>query len=215
MTLELLFKLSPFDDTFLSGEKLSSFGGGSSVRIMISEGEKMRLRPYKPCDAAKIIEWCKDKETYDLWGGFIIGDYPITEEILNDVYINHNGRCTELDNFYPMTAIDDNEEMVGHFIMRYINGDKKKLRFGWVIVDADKRGQHIGQNMLKLGLKYAFEILGVDKVTLGVFENNTPAYKCYLSTGFHKPSELPDKYEEINGEKWLVVELEIKKDDNY
>ena len=172
----------------------------------------MRLRQYKPCDAAKIIEWSKEKETFELWGGKIIGEYPITEEILNKVYINQNGLCEEPDNFYPMTALEG-DEVIGHFIMRYINKDAKKLRFGWVIVDAERRGQHIGQNMLRLGLKYAFEILGVDKVTIGVFENNVPAYKCYLSTGFHKPSELPDSFQEVNGEKWKVVELEITRED--
>ena len=145
-------------------------------------------------------------------GGQIIGSFPITEDTLNDVYLNSNGRCMEPDNFYPMTAFDESG-VVGHFIMRYIQGDNKKLRFGWVIVDASKRGQHLGQNMLKLGLKYAFGILGVEKVTIGVFENNVPAYKCYLSTGFHKPSELPDSYAEVNGEKWKVVELEISRED--
>ena len=99
----------------------------------------MRLRPYKPCDAAKLIEWSSDKKTFELWGGHIIGDYPITEDILNDVYFNHHGRCAEPDNFYPMTAFDETG-MLGHFIMRYINGDNKLLRFGWVIVDASKRG---------------------------------------------------------------------------
>ena len=172
----------------------------------------MRLRPYKPCDAAKPIEWSSDKKTFELWGGHIIGDYPITEDILNDVYFNHHGRCAEPDNFYPMTAFDETG-MLGHFIMRYINGDNKLLRFGWVIVDASKRGQHIGRNMLKLGLKYAFEILGVDKVTIGVFENNVQAYKCYLAVGFHSRSVIPDSYQEVDGEQWKVVELEISRDD--
>ena len=63
-------------------------------------------------------------------------------------------------------------------------------------------------NMAKLTVT-----VGVDKVTIGVFENNVPAYKCYLSTGFHKPSELPDSFQEVNGEKWKVVELEITRED--
>ena len=172
----------------------------------------MRLRPYKPCDAASLIKWSSDPEIFELWGGEIIGAYPITEDILNDVYINGNGRCKEADNFYPMTAIED-DRVIGSFIIRYIKEDKKLLRFGWVIVDDTKRGQHLGQRMLKLGLKYAFDILGADKATLGVFENNIPAYKCYQGVGFHKPSELPDSYMEVHGEQWKVVELEISRAD--
>ncbi|MBR1441007.1 MAG: GNAT family N-acetyltransferase, partial [Lachnospiraceae bacterium] len=46
------------------------------------------------------------------------------------------------------------------------------------------RGSGYGTQMLSLGLKYAFEILGVSKVTIGVFENNEPAHKCYQKLGF-------------------------------
>ena len=172
----------------------------------------MRLRPFKPCDAENLIRWSEDIETFRLWGGYVIGEYPLSANILNGVYYDYNGRCLEEDNFYPMTAFDD-EGMLGHFIMRYLDGDNKVLRFGWVIVDSEKRGQHLGKNMLELGLKYAFEIFGADKVTIGVFEANEPAYKCYLSTGFHKPSENRDHYEWMGDEQWKVVELEITRED--
>lgn len=55
--------------------------------------------------------------------------------------------------------------------MRFIDEDKSILRFGFVIVDDIKRGQGYGKEMLQLALKYAFEVLKVNKVTLGVFEN--------------------------------------------
>ena len=43
--------------------------------------------------------------------------------------------------------------------------------------------------MLKLGLKYAKEIFGVNKVSLGVFENNESAYYCYKKVGFEEVSQ--------------------------
>ena len=52
-----------------------------------------------------------------------------------------------------------------------------------------------------------------DKVTIGVYEDNLPAYKCYESIGFHKGGELEDHYEDVLGEKCKVVELEIKKEE--
>ena len=42
--------------------------------------------------------------------------------------------------------------------------------------------------LIRLALRYAFEILKADRVTLGVFDNNLPAYRCYKSAGF-KDSE--------------------------
>ncbi len=172
----------------------------------------IRLRAYKPCDAKKIVSWCKDEKTFLLWGGEHFGSFPISADIMNHKYFQNNGDCTETDNFYPMTAFDETG-IVGHFIMRYLRGDNKLLRFGWVIVDDAKRGQKYGQKMLTLGLKYAFEIMQVDQVTIGVFENNIPALQCYLSVGFRKSEDKEDSYEMIEGEKWKIIELAISKEE--
>lgn len=166
----------------------------------------LRLRPYKSCDCEKIAEWIKDETVFLKWGGKLFGDFPIAPDVIDQKYRLNNGDCVEPDNFYPWTAFDDENGVVGHFIMRYINGDNKILRFGWVVVDNSLRGNGYGKQMLSAGLKYAFEILGVDKVTIGVFENNDSAYKCYKSVGFVK-TELVDK------EPWNVIEMEIKKND--
>ena len=43
----------------------------------------LRLRPYKPCDAESIVSWVSEKETFQRWGGELIGEFPITAEVLN------------------------------------------------------------------------------------------------------------------------------------
>lgn len=172
------------------------------------------LRPYKKCDAKKIVTWCKDENTYLKWGGDHFGNFPITDNIMNDKYFNHNGDCKEEDNFYPMTAVDESGA-VGHFIMRYLHGDNRILRFGWVIVDDSKRGMGYGKEMLSLGLKYAFEILNVSKVTIGVFENNISAFGCYKKVGFRKIEMEEEEFAMIHGQKWNIIELEITEEDYY
>ena len=164
----------------------------------------LRLRPYKSCDAEKISEWIRDKDVFMKWGGTLFGEFSINAGIIDDKYRLQNGGCTEPDNFYPWIAFDDENGVVGHFIMRYINGDNRILRFGWVIVDDKIRGKGYGTEMLRLGLKYAFEILNVDVVTIGVYENNDRAHNCYKKLGF------TDK-EIVEKEPWNVIEMEIKK----
>lgn len=166
----------------------------------------IRLRPYKSCDSSIIAEWIKDKDVFMKWGGMLFGEFPISAEIIDNKYKNNNGDCVEPDNFYPWTAIDENNRVVGHFIMRYLNGNNRILRFGWVIVDDSIRGKGYGSEMLKIGLKYAFEILDVDKVTLGVYDNNELAHNCYKKAGF-KDTEIVEK------EPWNIIEMEILKSD--
>ena len=165
----------------------------------------LRLRQYKPCDAEIIEKWVQDEDVFNKWGGQLFGEFPISAGTIDDKYRLNNGDCAEPDNFYPWVAFDDSGKVVGHFIMRYLHGDRKILRFGWVIVDDTVRGKGYGSQMLALGLKYAFEILRADKVTIGVFENNEPAHRCYRKLGF-KDKEITSK------EPWNVIEMEIDRD---
>ena len=93
--------------------------------------------------------------------------------------------------------------------MRFTDTEKKVLRFGFVIVDDTKRGMGYGKEMLQLSLKYAFEILKVEKVTIGVFENNPLAYFCYKSVGFKDVQTDSYEYYSFMNEKWKCLELEI------
>lgn len=166
----------------------------------------MKLRPYKPSDAEVILSWVRDEETFRKWTTDRYDHYPITAADMNHKYIDCNGDCPEPDNFYPMTAVKDGRP-VGHIIMRYT--DEDVLRFGFVIVDDTKRGAGYGKEMLRLALKYAFEILKAKKVTIGVLENNPGAYRCYQAVGFRAVSGEQDVYYPVLGEMVKCRELEL------
>ena len=89
----------------------------------------MYLRPYKKSDAKTIISFCEDEMVFRKWTSDRYEHYPITEKDMNEKYFDCNGDCAEEDNFYPMTACDESG-IVGHFILRYVNGDKNILRIG-------------------------------------------------------------------------------------
>lgn len=164
---------------------------------MKKETSMLRLRPYNKNDAEMIMSWIKDESTFYKWTAGVLGEYPISEEQFNTV-----------SNLMAFTAIDDND-VVGFFTMRRPNEFFDELRFGFVIVDSRKRGRGYGKNMLKLGLKYAKEIFGVNKVSLGVFENNESAYYCYKAIGFEDVSQDEIEKYTVMGEEWNCLELEI------
>lgn len=105
---------------------------------------QLRLRQYKSCDADSIVSWIKDEDALRKWSSNRFGDFPITNEDINNKYYKNNGDCIECVNFYPLTAFDENG-IVGHLILRYIDEEKKVIRFGFVIVDESKRGQGLRQ----------------------------------------------------------------------
>ncbi len=165
----------------------------------------LTLRPYKPCDAQAIASWVLDKATLRKWSSDRFGDFPITAEDINHKYLDLNGDCPEPDNFYPVTACDENGP-VGSLILRYTDPEKRILRLGFVIVDDAKRGRGYGKEMLRLALTYAFQLLGATKVTIGAFENNPSACYCYRSIGFIPVGESTHT---VNGEAWRCIEMEM------
>ncbi len=173
--------------------------------------DHLKLRPYKPSDAEAIVSWIKDERALRKWSSDRYGAYPIVAEDINHKYLDCNGDCEEPDNFYPMT-LEDEGGPVGHLILRYTDEAKSVIRFGFVIVDDSKRGRGYGKKMLQMAIRYAFDMLKAEKITLGVFENNPSAYFCYKAAGFR---EIPMEEEllfEILGEQWKCIELEVKRE---
>ena len=164
----------------------------------------LRLRPYKACDAATIVSWIGDETAFRKWSADRFSAYPITAADLN----RHYEAMADSDSFYEFTAFDGTG-IVGHLIMRFTDEKKTVLRFGFVIVDAGKRRKGYGREMLELAIRYAFDILRVEKITLGVFENNEPAYRCYRAAGFQDvPGDERACYM-IENEAWSCREMEL------
>lgn len=159
----------------------------------------IRIRPYRASDAETIVSWCQDEKAFYQWTAGKFGSYPITPKEFSFV-----------ESLMPFTAFDE-AGMVGFFTLRNPDESLDELRFGFVIVAPHRRGKGCGKAMLQLGQKFAFEIYGAKKVSLGVFENNLPAYYCYKAAGFRDAVLDTAKKYCILGEEWNVKELMMEK----
>ena len=107
------------------------------------------------------------------------------------------------------TALDEGKP-TGFFTLRNPGDTANELRIGFIILDPEARGCGKGKEMLGLALKYAFEAYGAERVSLGVFENNEPAYHCYKAAGFKDvPLSEPETYR-VLGEGWRCKEMAIE-----
>ena len=157
----------------------------------------MTLRPFNINDAATILSWCKDNHAFRLWSADRYRDFPAKPEEMTEQYKG--------DNMYPLTAVVG-DAIVGHILLRFPSEDKSLIRFGFVIVDDSKRGKGYGKQMLRLAVDYAQQILGANRISLGVFCDNLSAIECYKSVGFRIIGE--DSYP-IDGEEWKGFEMEL------
>lgn len=164
----------------------------------------LSLRKFSPADADIILGWINNEREFRMWSADRFGDYPITP---NDM-VAHYDRCSGSGTFFPLTAIDENGNVLGHLILRYTDEKKAEVRFGFVIVDRSARNRGVGRNMLELAKSYATDVLHAEKLSLGVFENNLSARKCYTAAGFCEPGESSEVYS-VRGEKWKCIEMSI------
>lgn len=157
----------------------------------------LALRPYKSTDADTILSWCTDEKTFYKWSAGRLGKYPASVK-----------EFSLFESMMPFVAFDESG-IVGFFTLRNIKENPDELRFGFIIVNPEKRGMGYGKEMLKLGLKFVFEIYKAKKASLGVFENNSSAYHCYISAGF-KEDEGKFEIYHLMGEDWKCLDLIIE-----
>lgn len=163
----------------------------------------LELRLYKNTDAQVIIKWLKNEYSFRQWSADRYENYPITADDMNHYYAQYSD-----DALYKLTAVDE-DEIIGHLTIRFTDDARKVARLGFVIVDDTKRGKGYGKQLVSSALNYAFDELKADKVTLGVFENNTPAVYCYLSCGFEiVEKEITESYQCMD-EIWNCIEMEV------
>lgn len=164
----------------------------------------LSLRPYKPLDAVVITSWLKSEYLMRQWCADRYERYPVTPEDMNSYHEHYiDGQRSR-----ALTMVDDNEEVAGYITLRIPADDISEQRIGFVIVDDSKRGRGLGKALVRMAVGYAFNTLGAAKVSLGVFESNPSAIRCYEAAGFERVAKAEKEYYQCLGETWKCIEME-------
>lgn len=164
----------------------------------------LRLRFFNTEDAENIVNWTSEKEEFYMWSAGLLGDFPVSSQRLLEAV---SKRYTD-PKYFAIVAFDD-DGPVGFLTIRTPGEDDKKLALGYVIIDPNKRNKGYGKEMLKLSLKFAFNIYGANEVSLDVFDENKQAYNCYKSIGFKETGKK--EVCKIGEYTWNYIEMVIKK----
>ncbi len=163
----------------------------------------MILRDYRKEDSPIIATWLRTEEELYKWSADRFNKYPLEE---NDIEENYAPQLLT-GRFFPLTAVDEEGNVIGHFIIRYPrDDDDSSVRFGFVILAPEHRGKGFGKEMLLLGIEYVKETLGAKRIDLGVFENNESAKHCYEAVGF---KEYNKRDCELPIGNWKCIDMEM------
>ncbi len=166
----------------------------------------MRLRPYiANWDFGSIRNWITDEREHAFWCAGSM-DYPIDEQS----FARFLAEQAERFGGAPFVATTDAGVPVGLFTYELDPAaNEGKLRI--VLVDPAERGKGVGKEMLRLALRYAFEISKADAVQLNVFSANVGAMKCYKGAGFTERRVEPDALQ-FGEESWDRINMVRQKE---
>ncbi len=105
-----------------------------------------------------------------------------------------------------MIVKSEDQDVIGSVYLRDIDYNFKKAEFG--IFFGKEYGKGYGTKAARMMLKYAFEELGLHRVYLRVFADNTRALASYKKVGFEKEGILRDDVY-LNNEYKDVVWMSI------
>ena len=171
----------------------------------------IKLEYFNKEDFQQLINWVSDEHLMTNWAGSLF-NFPLTEEKL-EWYID-NTNDPETSDALIYKAIDlDNGNIVGHVSLGGISRKNNAARISRVLVgNTAERGKGICTGMIKAVCKIGFEELMLHRISLGVYDFNTPAIRCYQKCGFIIDGILRDVLR-YNNTYWNLAEMSMLEDD--
>jgi RimJ/RimL family protein N-acetyltransferase len=167
----------------------------------------IELQYFTEDDFDLLIDWIDSPEFLLQWGGPNF-HFPLNHSQLNQYLINSNTQ--DSNQFIFKVIYKESSEIIGHISLGQIDKKNESARIGKVLVGKAIRGKGIGFEMVVMVLKIAFEDLNLNRVSLGVFDFNLGAIKCYEKAGFTREGLLRQS-RKINNEYWNLCEMSILK----
>jgi len=167
-------------------------------------GRMVKLREVSFDDIDDIIAWRNDPEL----GRYLNAFEKLTHQTQYDYLTRYFER---LDEYYFVAETVRTKQKVGTISIYHIDSRENQAEFGRLIIPEPFR--ILASEVAFLGLRFAFEVLGLDKVFGLAVEENERAVKFDLSLGFERIRTLPQYWHNLrDGRKYDMILLEMDRE---
>ncbi|MCW3079847.1 GNAT family protein [Segetibacter sp.] len=172
----------------------------------------VKLEYFDREDFKKLIEWMNSEHLITNWAGSLFR-YPLTEDSL-EWYIRDTNNLENPDAFIYKAIDTTTGNTVGHISLGGISEKNRAARISRVLVgNTAERGKGYCTGMINAVLKIGFEELKLHRISLGVYDFNKSAIRCYEKCGFVKEGVMRDVLKYEDGTYWSLVEMGILEDE--
>ncbi|MBG9795654.1 aminoglycoside adenylyltransferase [Paenibacillus dendritiformis] len=169
------------------------------------------LQYFAPSDFQQLISWSGDEAFLLQWAGPEF-KYPLTEDQLLEYIKGAND--VERSNRLIYKAVEtETNQTVGHISIGRIERYNRSARIGKVLIgNKSSRGKGYGTQIMQQALRIGFEDLHLHRISLGVFDFNESARRCYEKLGFVQEGVTRDarRYQDSY---WSLIEMSILEDE--
>lgn len=147
----------------------------------------IKLEKFTKFDFQRLISWITSEEELICFAGPGFS-FPLDDNQLLD-YINSDSRLI-------FKVIDTkSNKVIGHCELNNINYKTKNARICRIMIgDKSFRNKGYCELLIKKLINLAFEDLGLNSLTLKVYENNVKAISCYKNCGFEVKGTIHKSY---------------------
>ncbi len=151
-------------------------------------GEKIYLRPLERDDAIILLPWVNDPDVIATLMMYTPKNLQTELEFIERAYKSD----TEI---ILGVALKGSDKLIGTTGLHRIDWKNRHCMFGILIGDKTEWGKGYGTETTRVMVNYAFEILGMHRVWLHVYEYNQRGIRAYEKAGFVREGVLrEDRY---------------------
>lgn len=171
----------------------------------------IRLEYFEQKDFDQLINWINTEELLINWAGSLFS-FPLTTNSM-EWYLGDTNSLEKSDALIYRVVEVETGETVGHISLGGISRKNRSARISRVLIgDSKNKGKGYCKQMIKAVLKIGFEEMNLHRISLGVYDYNSSALKCYQSAGFKIEGTMRDVL--LHKEKWWsLIEMGILEDE--
>ena len=172
---------------------------------MVLENDVLKLRPFEIEDIDQILPHFNDEEVRQYLAVIFPVNKLVERNFIESLY---------KDDKNILLGMEVNGTLIGSIGLHRIDWVNRSTELGIVIFRKEYWNKGYGTKAIDLMLKYAFEYLNMNRVSLKVYEYNERAIHVYEKCGFKVEGRLR-KAKFFKGRYWDVLVMSILRDEYF
>jgi RimJ/RimL family protein N-acetyltransferase len=171
----------------------------------------IKLEYFTKDDFQQLIDWIHNDHLLTNWAGSLFR-FPLTTDSL-EWYIENTNELQESDALIYKVVDTATNQAVGHVSLGGISRKNRSGRISRVLVgDTAQKGRGLCTAMIKAVLRVGFEELKLHRISLGVYDFNHGAIRCYEKCGFVREGVQRDVLR-YGDHYWSLLEMSVLEDE--